>query len=154
MTASSRTAASLAATCLTAAASGRTRATNGKGCDVAQAAGRPHEVWKVSARGRPLTDDERRKLWRCWCKESREASERWAARGYGYPAEPQPPMPPEVVGLACGAKTRAGTPCKLTSIYASGRCKLHGGLSTGPKTPEGRAQSARNGRQGKRKQAG
>ncbi|MFE0409231.1 HGGxSTG domain-containing protein [Citrobacter freundii] len=29
--------------------------------------------------------------------------------------------------MTCGAKTRKGTPCKLTSLYGSGRCKLHGG---------------------------
>ncbi len=46
----------------------------------------------------------------------------------------------------CGAKTRAGTPCKRKDIYyPSGRCKLHGGLSTGPKTEEGKWRSAQNG---------
>lgn len=38
----------------------------------------------------------------------------------------------------CGAKTRAGTPCKRTDLYASGRCRLHGGLSTGPRTQAGK----------------
>lgn len=38
----------------------------------------------------------------------------------------------------CGAKTRAGTPCKQlagwgTDHVGEGRCKLHGGKSTGPK---------------------
>lgn len=37
----------------------------------------------------------------------------------------------------CGAKTRAGTPCKRpagwgTNHVGEGRCKLHGGKSTGP----------------------
>lgn len=36
----------------------------------------------------------------------------------------------------CGAKTRAGTPCRCFALR-NGRCKLHGGLSTGPKTSEG-----------------
>jgi hypothetical protein len=44
----------------------------------------------------------------------------------------------------CGAKTRAGTPCKRRDIYSSGRCRMHGGLSTGPKTPEGKAKVAIN----------
>jgi len=45
----------------------------------------------------------------------------------------------------CGAKTRAGTPCKRKDIYENGRCPLHGGLSTGPRTPEGKKRSAQNG---------
>ena len=45
----------------------------------------------------------------------------------------------------CGARTRKGTPCKRKDIYRSGRCRLHGGLSTGPRTPEGKRRSALNG---------
>ncbi len=37
----------------------------------------------------------------------------------------------------CGAKTRKGTPC-LSPAMKNGRCRLHGGKSTGPKTPEGK----------------
>ncbi len=36
----------------------------------------------------------------------------------------------------CGAKTRAGTPCKNWSMVNS-RCRMHGGRSTGPKTQRG-----------------
>jgi hypothetical protein len=36
----------------------------------------------------------------------------------------------------CGAKTRRGTSCQCAAM-ANGRCRLHGGLSTGPKTMEG-----------------
>src|SRR5947209_13756534 len=36
----------------------------------------------------------------------------------------------------CGAKTRRGTPCQCPAMR-NGRCRLHGGVSTGPKTPEG-----------------
>ena len=42
---------------------------------------------------------------------------------------------------ACGARTRAGTPCKRRDIYDSGRCKFHGGMSAGAKTPEGKMRS-------------
>ena len=42
----------------------------------------------------------------------------------------------------CGAKTRKGTPCQMRPIPWSRRCRLHGGLSTGPKTAEGRARIA------------
>lgn len=34
----------------------------------------------------------------------------------------------------CGAKNRAGNPCKRIAM-ANGRCPLHGGKSTGPKDP-------------------
>ena len=36
----------------------------------------------------------------------------------------------------CGAKTRAGKGCQGPAM-SNGRCRLHGGLSTGPKTAEG-----------------
>src|SRR5438445_400377 len=36
----------------------------------------------------------------------------------------------------CGAKTRKGTRCQCPAM-PNGRCRLHGGLSTGPRTPEG-----------------
>lgn len=39
----------------------------------------------------------------------------------------------------CGAKTRKGTPCRAPAMK-NGRCRLHGGLSTGAKTPEGLAR--------------
>ena len=40
-------------------------------------------------------------------------------------------------GKRCLAKTRGGTPCQKPAIKGKGRCQLHGGRSTGPKTPEG-----------------
>lgn len=44
----------------------------------------------------------------------------------------------------CDAKTRQGTPCKNTRLYKNGRCKNHGGLSTGPRTEEGKALALAN----------
>lgn len=38
----------------------------------------------------------------------------------------------------CGARTRKGTPCRAKALPGKMRCKYHGGMSTGPKTPEGR----------------
>ncbi len=45
----------------------------------------------------------------------------------------------------CMAKTRKGTPCKAPPVWnktqdkaRNGRCKLHGGFSTGPKTDAGK----------------
>ncbi|MEA3467221.1 MAG: HGGxSTG domain-containing protein [Thermodesulfobacteriota bacterium] len=52
---------------------------------------------------------------------------------------------PEICrGLICGAKTRVGTSCKRTDLYSNGRCKLHGGLSTGPRTKKGKERSPEN----------
>ena len=56
-----------------------------------------------------------------------------------------PVYPDECIGLTCGARTRAGTPCKRKDLYESGRCRLHGGLSTGPTSEAGKKRSALNG---------
>jgi len=42
----------------------------------------------------------------------------------------------------CQARTRKGHPCRNKSEPGRRRCKFHGGLSTGPKTPEGKARIA------------
>jgi len=36
------------------------------------------------------------------------------------------------------ARTRRGTPCQRPARLPVGRCKLHGGASTGPRTKDGR----------------
>ncbi|MEA3715934.1 HGGxSTG domain-containing protein [Enterobacter hormaechei] len=71
-----------------------------------------------------MTDDEKRKLYRAWAEDLDELM----------------PFPDACRDLTCGAITRKGTPCKMTALYSSGRCKLHGGKSTGAKTPEGKAR--------------
>jgi hypothetical protein len=50
----------------------------------------------------------------------------------------------------CGAKTKGnGTPCRSAAM-PNGRCRMHGGMSTGAKTPEGieriRAARTKHGR--------
>jgi len=44
----------------------------------------------------------------------------------------------------CGAKARQnkGLPCRQPAM-ANGRCRLHGGKSTGPKTKEGKQKRAK-----------
>ncbi len=42
----------------------------------------------------------------------------------------------------CSAKTRAGTPCKRGPVPDKTRCKLHGGMSTGPTTDAGKAKAS------------
>lgn len=62
----------------------------------------------------------------------------------------------------CGARCRDGRPCKAPVVWdkrrncpVNGRCRMHGGLSTGPKTEEGRRRIAESNRKrvkrGKRK---
>ena len=46
----------------------------------------------------------------------------------------------------CGAKTRSGRPCRAPAMWNARkgrytRCRMHGGASTGPRTPEGRERS-------------
>ncbi len=54
--------------------------------------------------------------------------------GFHHPARAHP--------VICGARTRKGTPCKAKALPGKKRCRFHGGLSTGPKTPEGRERIA------------
>lgn len=73
-----------------------------------------------------------------------------AARRLAARMLPQPvPMPlSEVILLPapprykrdrprCGAKTRKGTACQAQGLGRGGRCRNHGGMSTGARTPEG-----------------
>ena len=50
--------------------------------------------------------------------------------------------------VICGAKRhRDGQPCQAKSEPGKKRCRFHGGRSTGPKTPEGKARALANLRQ-------
>jgi hypothetical protein len=57
-------------------------------------------------------------------------------------------------GLAkvCGAYARStGKPCQCKLTFRGGRCKLHGGASSGPKTAEGREKALQAMRDGWRR---
>ena len=64
----------------------------------------------------------------------------WVQSGYDPRYRPTESYPNDLQNFQCGATTRAGTPCKRKDIYRNGRCKYHGGMSTGAKTPEGKAR--------------
>lgn len=49
---------------------------------------------------------------------------------------------PMHLSIRCGAKTRAETPCKGPAM-PNGRCKFHGGLSTG--APKGNRNAFKHG---------
>ena len=42
----------------------------------------------------------------------------------------------------CNARTRRGTACQKPPMKGKKRCRLHGGLSTGPRTAEGKKRIA------------
>lgn len=85
---------------------------------------------------------ERLRLWRTFWASCREA---WRT------GRPSPQLFPEALyGMTCGATTQAGAPCKQRTLYSSGRCKWHGGCSTGPTTEAGKEQARINGRKGGR----
>ncbi len=79
-------------------------------------------------------------------REHASAAARWSSRGYTYPPPRFPLYPIGCSNLRCEAKTRSGHPCKNDGTqYTNGRCKFHGGASTGPKTLAGKQRSALNG---------
>lgn len=45
-------------------------------------------------------------------------------------------LPLAQTSLRCGAQTRSGTLCRSPAMR-NGRCRMHGGASTGPRTHEG-----------------
>ena len=49
---------------------------------------------------------------------------------------------PNWQGTGCEARTRRGTLCQRPGTKQNGKCRLHGGRSTGPRTAEGVARLA------------
>lgn len=96
-----------------------------------------------------MTNELLRQQWRKYWKECHKISV-LQQENPDFSPLPYPDFPEQLHGLCCGAHTRAGTPCKRIDLYTNGRCKFHGGLSTGPITKKGKATSRRNGRKGGR----
>lgn len=97
----------------------------------------------------PITNPELRakqvKALKAYYQDSTDSYNEWAAGGYrGQPRE-RLPYPEFCHGMKCEAKTRSGHPCKNNGTnWANGRCKYHGGASTGPVTPEGKKKVSLN----------
>ena len=90
---------------------------------------------QMEERAASLPDDDKRFLFRKWAAKANAAE---AAGQY------VPRFPPYLRGLACGAIKKNGKACGMTTLRANGRCKFHGGASTGPTTQEGRARALEN----------
>jgi hypothetical protein len=63
---------------------------------------------------------------------------------------------PKSARAICGAKTRNGSTCRARVVTRTDgtparRCRMHGGLSTGPRTAKGRARIAESNRRRARK---
>lgn len=94
-----------------------------------------HErAWQEHAGALP--DDEKRKLFRPFFERRQRAIDEECIY--------VPDRPAYLRNLTCGARTQSGTPCRMTALFANGRCIWHGGKSTGPSTPEGRARALAN----------
>ena len=105
-----------------------------------------------------LSERERRALFAAYVADMDFWAVLWECAGCPAPADApgvfrwKPAYTTECSGLTCGARTKsAGTPCKRRDIWRGGRCKLHGGHSTGPTTAAGKARAALNGRRPKRR---
>lgn len=94
--------------------------------------------------------DKRRRYLAHWAEFYRLTAE-YNAKGVDYCYRRYPEFPADLRDMTCGAKSkRTGQPCKSKVLYKNGRCKFHGGLSTGPTTQQGKQQSAANGKKGGR----
>jgi hypothetical protein len=117
---------------------------------------RASEINRVVEAGPPAASSITRKAWRDWHQ-------------YGFVVCPRRKMTctnsdcgigasclaMRAVGLAgdgsslerkdrprCGAQNRQGQPCAVRVEPGKARCRFHGGLSTGPRTAEGKARIA------------
>ena len=89
------------------------------------------------------------RLARCWGRENRPTP---LPRTPSFQKGHEPMNDPAKRPVRCGAKTRSGAPCAKYPIAGKRRCRFHGGASTGPKTPAGRAAiSAANTKHGRYK---
>jgi hypothetical protein len=99
------------------------------------------------------TPEQRRRL-RTWWRMQKRHEATWPTTclgRLGVPPTYHRAFTLDLYNLTCGARTRASTPCNNPAARApdgaprNGRCRLHGGVSTGPRTAQGKARSARNG---------
>lgn len=75
-------------------------------------------------------------VWLPWVTKTDEEMNRgWLMHG-------NPPGDPSEAPR-CGARTRENQPCRAPAVRGKERCRMHGGRSTGPRTPEGRERSTR-----------
>jgi glucans biosynthesis protein len=57
---------------------------------------------------------------------------------------PRQRIEPMLASPRCGAKTRAGTPCRAPAVRGKARCRMHGGAA-GSGAPRGNKNALKNG---------
>jgi hypothetical protein len=97
-----------------------------------------------------ISRDEKVKALKAYYADYFSAFEEWESGGYRDNLRATLPYPELCRDLKCEAKTRSGAPCKNDGTsFANGRCKFHGGASTGPVTIEGKKRVSMNAKKSK-----
>ena len=93
-----------------------------------------------------MTDDRKLKRRQVAYLQRREEARQWnvAMEYQGRDSRILAPAVPPHLRLPCGAQTRAGHKCRIKTLFPNGRCRFHGGPSTGPKSDAGRARARAN----------
>ena len=98
----------------------------------------------------PVLRAKQVKALKAYYKDGQDYFAEYVANGYQRINRECLPFPEICRGMKCEAKTRSGHPCKNDGTsWANGRCKFHGGASTGPKTPEGKKKVSMNSQRNK-----
>lgn len=109
------------------------------------------EFGEEYAHARVTTDPERSARAQDFGGQSGISAPIAGARARAYESgsrTPLPQAPAAAQRVACGARRhRDGKPCQSKSEPGKKRCRFHGGRSTGPRSPEGRARAIANLRQ-------
>lgn len=109
------------------------------------------EFGEEYAHARVTTDPERSARAQDFGGQSGISTPIAGARARAYESgsrTPLPQAPAAAQRVACGARRhRDGKPCQSKSEPGKKRCRFHGGRSTGPRSPEGRARALANLRQ-------
>ena len=81
-------------------------------------------------------------VWRLGQLVSTRVTQTDEAMNRGWLKHGNPPGDPSQAPR-CGARTRKDQPCRAPAVRGKRRCRMHGGRSTGPRTPAGRERSTR-----------
>jgi hypothetical protein len=93
----------------------------------------------------PILREKQVKALKAYYRDSNKQFAEWAANQ--RTSIESIPYPEFCRGMKCEAKTRSGHPCKNDGTNCgNGRCKYHGGASTGATTPEGKRIVSMNSR--------